>query len=70
MIMPILVKVGSLGGFNDITYQVWVKRQHLILGKVVVLFNMCHLWTRPKVKKTRGDPWVAQRFSACLWPRA
>ena len=22
------------------------------------------------VKHIYGDPWVAQRFSACLWPRA
>ena len=21
------------------------------------------------LKKYSGDPWVAQRFSACLWPR-
>ena len=22
------------------------------------------------LKGTHGDPWVAQRFGACLWPRA
>ena len=22
------------------------------------------------LKRMRGDPWVAQRFGACLWPRA
>ena len=22
------------------------------------------------IKKIPGDPWVAQRFSACLWPKA
>ena len=30
------------------------------LGKCSMLFK----------KKIMGDPWVAQWFSACLWPRA
>ena len=32
----------------------------------------CDFLTVPnqQFKKILGDPWVAQRFSACLWPRA
>ena len=28
------------------------------------------LWGRKVRKMETGDPWVAQRFGACLWPRA
>ena len=29
-----------------------------------------HLWVYDALEPTCRDPWVAQRFSACLWPRA
>ena len=32
--------------------------------------QISNLTVHIKKKKKKGDPWVAQRFGACLWPRA
>ena len=50
----------------------WVKHPTFDLnsGFDLRVVSSSPVWSLLKKKKKKRDPWVAQRFSACLWPRA